>query len=53
MLVTADSRNPIETATDLLVLPIAGGDPAKRRLAGRAGYPAFGLDVLVQSRLII
>jgi len=36
MLVTADSRNPVETETDLLVLPLVQIDDAKRAMAGRA-----------------
>ena len=36
MLVTADSRNPVETETDLLVLPLVQIDDKKRALAGRA-----------------
>ena len=51
MLVTADSRNPVETATDLLVLPIAGGDPTKRRLAGRAAAFDRALDGRISARI--
>jgi leucyl aminopeptidase len=36
MLVTADSRNPVETETDLLVLPLVQIEDAKRALAGRS-----------------
>jgi leucyl aminopeptidase len=36
MLVTADSRNPAQTETDLLVLPLLKIDDEKRALAGRA-----------------
>lgn len=36
MLVTADSRNPVEVGTDLLLVPIAALDEDKRRLSGRA-----------------
>ena len=36
MLVTADSRNPVETETDLLVLPLVQIDDKKRGLSGRA-----------------
>jgi leucyl aminopeptidase len=36
MLVTADSRNPVEVETDLLVLPLVQIDDKKRALPGRA-----------------
>jgi leucyl aminopeptidase len=36
MLVTADSRNPVETETDLLVLPLLKVDDKKGALRGRA-----------------
>ncbi len=51
MLITADSRNPVETATDLLVVPIAGGDPAKRKLAGRAAALDRALDGRISARI--
>ena len=35
MLVTADARNPLETASDLLVVPIAQIEGEKRRLGAR------------------
>ena len=36
MLVTADSRNPVETETDLLVLPLVKIEDKKQALPGRA-----------------
>jgi leucyl aminopeptidase len=37
MLVTADARNPVETGSDLLVVPVAQLEGEKRRLPGRLG----------------
>ncbi|MHC4422847.1 MAG: leucyl aminopeptidase family protein, partial [Planctomycetota bacterium] len=54
MLVTADSRNPAKTETDLLVLPLVQVDDKKRALPGRAAAldRALGgrLSSLIESR---
>ncbi|MDJ0849800.1 MAG: leucyl aminopeptidase [Myxococcota bacterium] len=49
MLVTADSRNPLETRTDLLVVPVPAVDGPRRRLPGRLAGIDRALDGRIQN----